>query len=52
MEGHQRDSYRLAYETANLELAQILGAIENLRKQKDRVVHALAAIEPLPITVH
>jgi hypothetical protein len=51
MQGHQ-ENYRLAYETANLELAQILGAMEELHQQKDRVENALAAIKPLPITVH
>jgi hypothetical protein len=52
MQGHQKSAYRLAYELANLELAQILGAMEKLHQQRDRVESALAAIKPTPITVH
>jgi hypothetical protein len=52
MQGHQGNAYRLAYEVANLELAQILGAIENLNLQKTRVENALAALRPLPIPAH
>lgn len=52
MQDRQRNAYRLAYEIANSELAQILGAMEKLKQQKDRVENALAAIKPLPITVH
>ena len=52
MQGHQENAYRLAYEVANLELTQILGAMEKLNQQKDRVENALAAIKPRTITVH
>jgi hypothetical protein len=52
MQGHQRNAYRLAYEAASLELAQILGAMEKLHQLRDRVESALAGIRPAPITVH
>ena len=52
MQGHQRNAYRLAYEAANLELAQILGAMDKLQQQRGRVESALAAIKPPSIMVH
>jgi hypothetical protein len=46
MQIHQSVAYRLAYETATLELNLIQGAMKKLQQEKDRVEDALAAIEP------
>ena len=46
MQVRQNIAYRLAYETATLELALIQGAMKKLQHDKDRVEDALAAIEP------
>jgi hypothetical protein len=46
MQIHQSIAYRLAYETATLELDLIQGAMKKLQQEKDRVENALAAIEP------
>jgi hypothetical protein len=44
MQADQDIAYRLAYETANLELTLIQGAMKKLQQEKDRVENALAAI--------
>lgn len=40
------DVYRAAYEAANMELNEILGAFEQLRVEKNRLEQFLTALEP------
>jgi len=46
MQIYESMTYRLAYETATLELDLIQGAMKKLQHEKERVEDALAAIEP------
>ena len=46
MQVHQSIAYRLAFETATLELDLIQGAMKKLQQEKDRVEDVLAAIHP------
>ncbi len=41
------DVYRVAFESANSELNQILGAFEDLRDRKERIEKVVLALKPL-----
>jgi hypothetical protein len=41
------DPYRIAFDSANSELNEILGAFEDLRARKDRIEKVVMALKPL-----
>jgi len=49
MQVDQDTAYRLAYETANLELTVIQGAMKKLQQEKARLEKALAVISLPPV---
>lgn len=47
MKPSQGEVYRVAFDSANLELKDILGAFEELRARKERIEKVVMALKPL-----
>jgi hypothetical protein len=47
MKPNQGEIYRIAFDSANTELNDILGAFEELRARKDRIEKVVTALKPL-----
>ena len=47
MKPNQGEVYRIAFDSANSELNDILGAFEELRARKDRIEKVVTALKPL-----
>jgi hypothetical protein len=47
MKPNQGEVYRVAFDSANLELKDILGAFEELRARKERIEKVVMALKPL-----
>jgi hypothetical protein len=47
MQANRNIAYRLAFETASLELHVIEGALKKLQQEKDRVENAIMSRSPL-----
>jgi len=47
MKPNQGEVYRVAFDSANSELNDILGAFEDLRARKDRIEKVVMALKPL-----
>ena len=47
MKPNQGEVYRVAFDSANSELNEILGAFEELRARKDRIEKVVMALKPL-----
>jgi len=47
MKANQGEVYRVAFDSANLELKDIVGAFEELRARKERIEKVVLALKPL-----